>query len=585
MKRGISVVVATVLMILITIAAIGVLWAIILPMLNSIMLFDEPAEMKILDGYAVLDADRNLIDVKIKRGRDYVELFGFEIIFVFDGNSVKHFISENLSAMDARVYSFNLSGYGKLDSVMVSGVYDKDRRGPVLYEVSALDIKRGDLSTSNRIYIKIGSSEAFGFLPTPPTPPTATLAPEVEPDSEYPVVSTPDPVVPDPDPIDPHDLDDIYTEKYNIKELSDKFNDFYFDKYPDGIIDTYPYNFDSHLAGLISIYEATGNISYIGYAMINAERLFSHLVDVDGDGYMEWTYYNNYDHDNNPATSKRTYCLDSNRGIRQISRLARVVKKNATLNAAYGNRADELVKTIKKDFVNNPVCKARFYPNYQTVYHIISHQTLVLLELYRIEGNVEFLEGRSDKLGDVVNAHANTFKNSYFIQPDGKSVAWGHSRCKNINYTYPPCYYVNMIDKSGYCEDDFGQRYCSVEDVSHSESYIYVATELEKEGIFTRADVEKLSDLIYFKIWDGDFQNPRFYDFVDGKQQPLDGKYNEWAMGSNLAPGWISLGSYNTTLQMLFENIEGSSISNKQMLNRMAYYGELARNVKILKGL
>jgi len=50
-------------------------------------------------------------------------------------------------------------------------------------------------------------------------------------------------------------------------------------------------------------------------------------------------------------------------------------------------------------------------------------------------------------------------------------------------------------------------------------------------------------------------------------------------MGGNIAPGWVGLGAFDKELQRVVEEGDDSTITNKNWTVKMAYYGELARNL------
>jgi flagellin-like protein len=51
-KKGVSAVIAAVLLILITVAAVSILWAFVIPMIEQSAMFNEPVSLEILqEGY------------------------------------------------------------------------------------------------------------------------------------------------------------------------------------------------------------------------------------------------------------------------------------------------------------------------------------------------------------------------------------------------------------------------------------------------------------------------------------------------------------------------------------------------------
>jgi hypothetical protein len=355
----------------------------------------------------------------------------------------------------------------------------------------------------------------------------------------------------------------VTAEGYSIEDLQDKFDDAFSEVADEnGIIDEDIYFIDPFLAGFISIYEATQDDSYIEYGLKNVEKLISEMNDVDEDGCLEFPGAN---------------CLSTHRGVRQFARLVRVIKNDQYLNSEYGQRADDINDIIKYDIINDLDCSYRFEPYYDTVHHIVSHPTTILLELYLIEGDQTYLEGKNYTYLETISANANNLRDSLFDQPtDANAKAWGQTKCVDLNYTYPDCY--DWWDPI--CEDSNGTAYCSPSDVSHSENFIFSAIELYRAGIvFDMNDINAFVYTFMNKVWDGNSTDPNYHDFIDGNIAPSGARYDPWRMGSNIAPGWVGLGAFDPNLHAVVEAGGDSDITNKQNLNYLAYYGELARNL------
>ena len=128
-KRGISAIVATVLIILITVAAVTIIWVAIIPMINNMIGFDDPnVRLRIVsaEGYTVWDEENRLVTVQVSRtGGDSKDLEGFNLIFVFDNETVKHFES-SLEVNLKKVYHINLTEYsGDLLYIRIAPVFSR----------------------------------------------------------------------------------------------------------------------------------------------------------------------------------------------------------------------------------------------------------------------------------------------------------------------------------------------------------------------------------------------------------------------------------------------------------------------------
>lgn len=147
-KRGMSVIVATILIILVTIAIIAVvLFAVVfvgndlggagVPMMNLAIISDE--------GYTVWDSESRLASVQIERTGEG-EILGFNLVFVIGGKHVTHFVDDIPGVNSRRVYYLNLSDcVGDLEAINVAPVFVDGVVGDVTSELKFGNIRRGDL--------------------------------------------------------------------------------------------------------------------------------------------------------------------------------------------------------------------------------------------------------------------------------------------------------------------------------------------------------------------------------------------------------------------------------------------------------
>jgi len=126
-KRGISAIIATVLIILITVVAVGIIWMVVIPLIaeadfsgaNSARL-SIPTQ----GGYTFYDPDTRILHVQVKRGADTEDIIGVEFLVSVKGNSIKFpDEGEKLDAPgpnEAKLYYLDLSGYieeGDLETI------------------------------------------------------------------------------------------------------------------------------------------------------------------------------------------------------------------------------------------------------------------------------------------------------------------------------------------------------------------------------------------------------------------------------------------------------------------------------------
>jgi hypothetical protein len=148
-KGGISAIVATVLVILITVAGVAIIWVGVLPMISESFVFGElDGRVSIVSagGYTAYDPSRGIASVQIKRDIDEGVMGRIKVSFLIGGDSV----SSNVMAPapgGIRVYSFDLSGYGKPDGVEVSPIFVKGNSEKVGSVTSKVDLSSGKMTS------------------------------------------------------------------------------------------------------------------------------------------------------------------------------------------------------------------------------------------------------------------------------------------------------------------------------------------------------------------------------------------------------------------------------------------------------
>ena len=110
-KRGISAIVATVLIVLISIVGVGIIWGGILPLfkdLNYLSYSDIKLEI-ITQGYTVYDPEMHFAFVQIGRGKDNLNLTAIEIVFNINGSSVFYRNYDFPNKNEKKTYKFNFT--------------------------------------------------------------------------------------------------------------------------------------------------------------------------------------------------------------------------------------------------------------------------------------------------------------------------------------------------------------------------------------------------------------------------------------------------------------------------------------------
>lgn len=127
-KRGISAVVGTILTILIIIAAVTIIWTIIIPIISDSLKFEDARLYIVTEGgFTFYDKNEDILVVQIKRSPDDGNITKMRLIFLFEGNS-KSIIVKAPDPNNMKVYYFNLSNMPKIpEFVKVVPIFDKGK--------------------------------------------------------------------------------------------------------------------------------------------------------------------------------------------------------------------------------------------------------------------------------------------------------------------------------------------------------------------------------------------------------------------------------------------------------------------------
>ena len=124
-KRGISAIMATVLIILITVAAVAIVWAAIIPMIKnnlemSTACLDADVLIDVSSGYTCYDDEKKILAVQIKKGASEVNIPEIELLLTSAGTSSKVSMPFGLSSNSGKV--FYIIAYDDIDGVSVAPV-------------------------------------------------------------------------------------------------------------------------------------------------------------------------------------------------------------------------------------------------------------------------------------------------------------------------------------------------------------------------------------------------------------------------------------------------------------------------------
>ena len=184
-KKGISAVVATILIILIVVVGIGIVWKVILPLFAELefLSYSDVRMNIVMQGYTIYDEDEHFAFVQIGRGADEVNVTGLEIGFNFDGTTKTYQTKVVPAPGGKHVYKFNFTNDSDMgipqgvapDKVTVAPVFiynNKIRLGKILDEkplpsgkiyLSAGEwLKANEEAAENIVVIHLGPSNVPG---------------------------------------------------------------------------------------------------------------------------------------------------------------------------------------------------------------------------------------------------------------------------------------------------------------------------------------------------------------------------------------------------------------------------------------
>ena len=161
-KKGISAIVATVMLILITVAAVAILWGAIIPMIKTSLDFSAlTGQVTVLDnGYTMYDSSRDLMSVQVKRDQDEGVMNRVNLILTVQGNSYSTTVIAPESG-GAKVYTFNMTGIGIPESISVVPIFAVGKQEKVGSASSSIDVRKAVITEVNPIILTIGNDYNF----------------------------------------------------------------------------------------------------------------------------------------------------------------------------------------------------------------------------------------------------------------------------------------------------------------------------------------------------------------------------------------------------------------------------------------
>lgn len=287
------------------------------------------------------------------------------------------------------------------------------------------------------------------------------------------------------------------------------------------------YNFHSVLDATVSMYEATGDTTYLARVLEWGSIMVDKATVTDNHGYKNWEGTLMTSYSSTPIASQ----LEDFQGSVELSRLVRIIWDDPTLKAAYWSPKGQKIYNF---MVNNIIEKwlTNRGSNFDSDFDITQNPKQlddkpvmclrIINNLYHIGGNSTY--------GSKVTLWASKFRE------------------RITSYSGHPAVLIWDLGREALREGEYAGP-----DTAHGMRYPTAIIDMYRDGnSFTLSDVQGLAKLLTSVIWDQSTSSPRFTNYISG----YNGTFRSadlWANGLIYA-GWVNLGRYNETAQQVGHN-------------------------------
>ena len=159
-KRGISAIVATVLIILVTVAAVTIIWAAIIPMIQDRLdVVDADVQFSVVSfgGFTAYDSTTRMLMVQVRRGVDEAEINEIKIIIKFEGGNSIFKIVDAPAPNQMKTYEYQLGGVDVPISVSVAPIVIENSGEKEGIASSDVDFDEGSIDKKDVEFFDEGS--------------------------------------------------------------------------------------------------------------------------------------------------------------------------------------------------------------------------------------------------------------------------------------------------------------------------------------------------------------------------------------------------------------------------------------------
>jgi hypothetical protein len=311
------------------------------------------------------------------------------------------------------------------------------------------------------------------------------------------------------------------------------------DNFGASIYSTYAWYFIGRgISGLVYLYQATGDTTYIDGAIALANRHISEGEDIDSDGYLEWA-----GHPTNTDWSAPLWSAMAEwRGNMGLGTLLGVLATDPNLSSysSYKNTLQQFleVQAWDKWTIGNEVAGRDCDQINETwvVSHFVARCEHVALNLYLATGQEEYL--------NHVTVRANALKNAFVL---------------NANNSYSVYSYM---DQTG----DFA-------DLEHMTDTIQFINAAYKAGIvFNSTDITRFVNTFKLNFWNGNLATPDFNLKSDGSGGLVSAQ-----TPSNRSVGmWAQMSEYDSQIADIVSNYYSNGNHWDVPVAKISFLGSLA---------
>jgi hypothetical protein len=309
------------------------------------------------------------------------------------------------------------------------------------------------------------------------------------------------------------------------------------------------YNLQLGLDPLLTMYEATHYEPYLEMALSLCQNMVGAAnQDRDGDQLPEWDGRRN----GKQVGNKPDTLLYDFQGACPLARAARIVLADPHLETKYGARARALAHFVDKLIIDKWMQDRKQLNYWKNPKRWLDKMAM----LVRMELDLHAATG-DEKHREMAKFFARMLADRFtrYVEPE------------NLYLWITPA-----------------------RDTQHSNRLVTMAIYCyEADLVYTRKDLERITNTFLKRVWDGSMSQPRFHNFHDGSNGPIPGRpQGPWHWGE-IYDGWIKLGRYDSHVQdigmILWDQVKRRQWDNPSAKRHSSPWARMALPANLLYNL